>query len=296
MKTHEVARRSVHSVSMKRWMLFIAALAVGSNHCGNDKLPKYSVLDRLRVVALIADHPEVAPGGSVTISPWVSDIKGAGRALTYAVEACLDPGIGSGALPSCDGSATRVVLAQNASVTGISAPEYTGIAPTFTVVTPAAQIIFLKRADTEQYNGVAYLVTYTVSSSDGQKDRAFRRIVVSTRPFQNVNPVLSRILASGEELTTALPPANVSISPDVTTTSPEDYQVKDSNGVLQSRKEQITTSWLASDGALNRSRTVSPDLNDYTPPTAKPAGRGVILIGVTRDDRGGESVKKLVLN
>ncbi len=47
----------------------IAGIFIFISACSNNDLPVHSQPDSLRVMALIADQPEVVPGTSVIISP-----------------------------------------------------------------------------------------------------------------------------------------------------------------------------------------------------------------------------------
>ena len=58
--------------------IFFGVILFIASGCTSNDLPIYSHLDSLRVIALIADQPEVAPGTTVTITPYMSDATGAG--------------------------------------------------------------------------------------------------------------------------------------------------------------------------------------------------------------------------
>ena len=150
--------------------------------CGTSTLPTYVQLGDLRILTLQAqsNQSEVNPGTSgVTIQPVVSDINGGGRTLTVTVQTCADPGISLGAPPQCanvDSTSTSSFSTTTLSVNS----TYTGLAPTVTVNVPASPTNYAAATTVEQYNGVAYLVFYTLSASDGTSVTAFKRIMVSS--------------------------------------------------------------------------------------------------------------------
>jgi hypothetical protein len=276
---------------------FILLAVPAISGCSSDDLPKYEKLEKLRVLALIASAPEVDPGTTVTITPVVSDINGGGRALTADVEACLDPGIGYGVAPTCSGALTRVVLQTNQSVTGLASPEYTGsVSSTFTVTVPPSVLIFAGRTAAEQQNGVPYLVTYTLKAASGEQLRTFRRILVSltTKTAKNQNPVLSDILFN-DVSATSYPGLAVKLTPTFGAGSQESYHIRQGDGSDIAQTEELTVTWLSTDGTLLRSRTIDLGENTFTPPGTKPSSHAVVLLGVVRDDRGGVGIKQLNL-
>ena len=179
---------------MKIFIVFSVFVLLSS--CSNPDLPVYSHLDSLRVIALIANLPEVNPGASVTITPYISDSTGAGRALTYSAVACLDPGIAAGLAATCTGSSSAVVLASSQPVTALlAAQSYTGSVNSLSVTVPAN--ILNGKIAIDIYNGINFLVAYQLSASDGTTTSAFRRIKVSQGHTLNTNPGISDILLSG---------------------------------------------------------------------------------------------------
>ena len=267
-------------------LLFMALTSA----CSENNLPVYVKLEGLRVLALVSDKPEVNPGGSFTITPYVSDVLGSGRALTYTAEACLDPGVSYGATPTCLGSATRVVIATNQAVTGLGSPNYTGATNSIgPITTPSSAIAFAARTTVDQFNGVTYLVTYDVTSSDGKSVSAYKRILISNKTSLNANPTLSDLLANDASLS-SLPAGQVALKASFPSASRETYSVMESSGSLTSQMESLVTTWFYTDGETKFFRTTNTDTTTYTPPGERPSGRNVLIIGVLRDERGGAAV------
>lgn len=264
---------------MKLHALSAALLATLLGSCGNDELPKYQLLDRLRVLALKADLPEVAPGASVTLTPLVSDPLGGSRTLTYNVETCLDPGVGIGADVSCAHDPTKTT--QSGSISFADARR-TAVAPTFTITVPAT--VFSGRSALDQFNGVAYLVLYRVSAAGGEATSSFRRIVATTRAMKNANPLLGQITVDGSAIS-SLPATEKALKATISAGA-ETFDVKGQDGSLRSRAETLTLTWFINEGELKYARTQADSTNLYTPP-ASPSALGPFLVVVLRDDRGG---------
>lgn len=261
--------------------------------CSEDKLPKYVELNSLRVLALVVDTPEVAPGATVTLTPAVSDINGSGG-LMFTAEACVDPGVYFGVEPACTATMTGYQsLGVNVPLTTPTvANNYTGAANSFTVTVPSSSTIFANKNTRDQYNGVAYLVTYTLDSGDGRRVKSFRRIsVVNTalRPTLNSNPTVADILSNGTSLTTYPAGQTVTLSAQISST-PEIYSVMNTEGGLKSITETHQTTWFISDGSLKYYRTLSTDGNEYAAVATAPSTRKAFIISVTRDGRGGMAV------
>lgn len=250
--------------------------------CSKEDFPKYTTLGGLRVLALKAANPEASPGQTVSISALVSDIGGNGRSISYTVEACSDRGIGFGADPTCSGAPDRVLVASSSFV--LSAPSYTATAATQSGVVPST--ILAERTAVEQYNGVSYLVVYTFTAGSEQVI-AFKRLVVSTRPVKNSNPVLLDLL-NGSSSLTALPTAGTTIFPSVASNSQDIFSVLNGDGTYSNFQERLTTTWFSSDGSFDRQRTEDTSGNGYAPPGSKPTTHSTVIVGVVRDGRGGE--------
>lgn len=268
--------------------------------CSTDTFPKYIALTGLRVLALQTSTPEISPGTAVTITPFISDINNAGP-WTYSAEGCFDPGITYGANPSCTDSTTRTVFATNQAVTSsllTASNVYSNSVDTFTV--PAAQTtsILSGRGSEDTYNGVNYLVVYTISNSSGETVKSFRRLVVteSTKTTKNSNPSTTDLLANSSTLGTLSANTEVTLTASFSSTSAETYSYKDSTGSLISSTESLLTTWFITDGSMKYYRTSQGDSNTYTTPSSYPSTRRSSVIAVTRDSRGGVHVVQRTIN
>lgn len=263
--------------------------------CQKNNLPDYEKLGELRVVVIAADKPEVDPGATVTLTPLLSDIDGGGRALTYTLVGCADFGVSYGATPTCDGRPDRVVIQADQPVTGLAGPEYTGLAPAIAVTIPTS--VLDDRGAVDRYNGVSYLLFYSVTAANGPTVTAMKRIVVSAKPEKNHNPSFMTpdgVLANNSPLKT-LPTSPVVLTTGVPASAIETYTSLSDDGTQIQRTENIVVSWFVSDGELDKQKTGLGTGNEWKPPAQKPAGRAVVLIVVLRDGRGGEAHLVLTL-
>ena len=273
-----------------RILLSILLLALLQTSCGEDDFPEYVELKELRVLALQAGSSggtsEYSPGDNVTITPIISDYFGGSRTLTYEAFACVDPGLKVGAEPTCNGVPGAVSVGSGTAAA--PATQRTGsTATTFSVNIPSN--LLDQRSAADRYNGVNYLVTYKLTAGS-EVVQSFRRILVSENTkAKNNNPQTTAILANGAALT-ALPTGKVELSVSYPAGSVENYSSKKADGSLANATESLTTTWFRTDGELKFYRTVNADTNTYTPPAAAPAGRQALIVGVTRDDRGGVTV------
>jgi hypothetical protein len=264
--------------------------------CSENKLPKYVELRELRVLGLIAEPPEVDAGGVSMITPVLSDITES-TALTYEAVGCLDPGVSVGAEATCAGAPSAVSLSSGSLTTGdmTKARGFTGLATPFSVTAPASSLIFLQRREQDQFNGISYLVTYTVTNSTGVTVKSFKRLIISTRPLsqKNKNPILSDILGDGLVFSTSFSlAAAISVAPSFGAVGAETYLVQQADGSQSTRNEEILTTWFITDGELKSYRTTGADSNTWTTPGALVSGRDTFLLALIRDGRGGLSVVK----
>lgn len=278
-------------------LLAFAFIVVAS--CSDDTLPKYVELGGLRVLALRSDlatsgagPAEFTPGDSVVVTPYVSDYRGGGRAISYSATVCLDPGVNYGATPSCNGVPGATTVAAG-TVTLTGAVSSTGQADTFSVTIPAT--ILSGRSSQDQYNGVNYLVIYRLTAG-ADTVTAFKRLVVTqSGKTKNQNPSLTSILANGSALG-ALPTGVVALSASYTAGSIESYTSMRSDGSTVAATEELVTTYFITDGTLKFYRTVNADTTTYTPPGAAPGDHSAIVVAITRDNRGGLSYRLHQLN
>jgi hypothetical protein len=283
---------------MKKLVLF-SILAIYLVSCSDSKLPKYVNLTDLRVLTLIADKPEVNPGESVSITPIVSDV-GETTSLSYQAFGCLDPGVALGAEPTCTNNPTRVILSQSTITPTPNtdmAENFTGAAPTFAAVIPADAIIFNQRSDLDKYNGVGYLIEYTISNTRGQSVNTVKRILVSNKTSgeKNQNPLIAQLQSNGVGLGNNEFPlgGKFTINMVFNASSFQLYTLKKDDGSSENKSEELTTTWFITDGVLKYFRSTNQDTNEYEAPASVPTTRKSFLISISRDSRGGATYKRV---
>lgn len=279
--------------------IFLNLSLVGLLSCSESKMPKYVELKDLRILTLIASTPEVDAGSTVTVTPVISDINET-SSLSYEAYGCIDPGVALGAKPHCDNNQTKTLLSQG-TITAASnsemAQNFSGSAPSFTVNIPSSAVIFSQRSSVDQYNGVSYLVTYKITNSSGQSVDSFKRIIVSLKPAsdKNTNPAINNILSQGTALASnSLPVSGVySLQVELGTNALQSYPFKKADESIETRSEEITTTWFITDGSLKYFRSTNQDTNEFTAPDTLPTTRKSFLFSVSRDARGGVTVKRI---
>jgi len=212
---------------------------------------------------------------------------------------CIDLGISYGASPSCEGNPTKVVVHSLRTLTlpGV-AENWTGAADTASFSLPIDTQIFNQRSDQDKYNGVNYIVEYTLHSPSGVNSTSIKRIAVTeaTKTSKNLNPTFTDILANNVSMMNLPVGAVVSLTNDLTNASAENYSIKDAQGNLKNYTEELTVTWFITDGETKFYRSLVGGANEYTGPGSAPVGRSAYIMAVARDDRGGVVFVKRKLN
>jgi hypothetical protein len=310
--------------------LFLLALAA----CSPDTMPRYSTVQSLRVLGLglsgAGNEAETSFNGAVfnpaslQVTPVLSDLHGGGRALSFNLYYCLDPGVGLGAPPTCEGNASRIDVSQNAPV-GTSgtflSPEFTGtpalgLSIDLSAMPPATLALYSARFATltsvQKFNGIAILVFFELfpTASPTDKITAFKRLFLSEGRSLNQNPGTGLDLASEDGTSlVSFPTVETFLKAVVPASNLETYTAQDSSGTPQTLTESIEVAWFltgpadiecsndkdcTTDGFLALSRTTPGELNRFTPPKVPlPTGRERVLIGIVKDNRGGNAVLRV---
>jgi len=280
--------------------VLIIILSFAASGCNQPDFPKYETLGDLRILTIIADVPEANPGDTVTFTPVLSDLKGQGRTISYTVQACIDPGVGIGISPACTDPDPASLLTGTVAIAPGAGQTYTGPVPSFSLIMPTADAIFASRRAADQYNGVAYLVFYSISVPGGPSVDSFLRVIVSSsdKTQKNRNPVITSVDLNDSPIS-GLAPIPVAPSNFRVTTPPgsaETFEIIQKDGSLTTQTEELINTWFIADGTLDFSRTIGSSENSWTPPKSRPTNRGMVMLVVTRDGRGGAAFQKVELN
>lgn len=278
--------------------LFGLLMMVCITSCSKDDLPDFNEITGPRIIGLVADKPEANPGDTINITPIISDLQ-ATTTVQDSIQVCIDLGISHGANPTCEGNPTKMVVQNHRTLTLPGAADnWTGLADGASFSIPNDTVIFDQRSDQEKYNGVNYLVEYTLHSSSGQNLTAIKRIVVTeaTKLTKNQNPTFNDVLADGISMTNLPIGAKVSLTNNLTNASAENYSLKDKQGNLKNYAEELTVTWFITDGETKYYRSAVGTANVYTGPSSAPVGRAAYILVLARDDRGGLVVVSRKLN
>lgn len=262
-----------------------AALALLGCQGSSDLPPTY--LSGLRVLAIKAEPPEAAPGGSSTVSVLAFDTGGAAPTASWsrcmraplagqAVNPdCVTGAAGSDLVPIGDGLTVTAAM-PDVAATDLGAPDATGgvyLPLVARVTTPAEEI----------------LSTYRL------------RLGAAGQPA-NANPQLAGLFVSEGGTPTAIDEATplvvrvgdkLTLSATFTPGSAESYTIAlpDGSGGTSStsQTETLTVAWFATAGSFDNDKT-----SDAQPTTIldlgarAPAARTTVdLYAVGRDERGG---------
>lgn len=295
----------------------LAKIALAGLLCGCVDLPEFPDASRIaspRVLAVVAEPPEINPGQSVTLSLVVAGAED--YSATWAACAAFDSFIGGGAQygeeDDDEGCAERGLALGEGRTVVLPGIFGEGLFENFEL---AARILggalpeetIRHIADSV---GLPFLIEANVMA-DGKPIRVVKRVLISRRTPPHANPPPPRFAIGETEIEAdpaephrcravaggdALVPLNTEIEIVPATDDGEepwleDYQIIDARGELQDRKERAFYSWFSTGGEFDRDVTKSPLRNQIwrTPGTA-----GVYPLWlVVRDGHGGASACEL---
>lgn len=305
--------------------LLLTMILCGSSACFN--LPEFadsSVIDRPRVLSVIANPPEVTQGSGVTLDTLIVGAEEADVSVRWFACAMFSSSIGGGGGAQygenqgdqgCAGNAMELGTGPSVSVP----PALTQLLfsnDDLVRATLGALLPSLELDDVRQSVGIPFSVEADIQAG-GKHLRAIKRILVRDTDTPHGNPPPPHFQFGERVVRGVGAPAAFSCSPDdldgagplrVTAgqhvvLSPvvdgaseegvpvepwlESYTVLDARGELGERQERAFYAWFATDGSLDRSNTRAPTRdNEWTAPDEP----GCVLMWlVVRDGHGGES-------
>lgn len=251
--------------------------------CSDDKFPKSSRLDRLRVIAVTTDTPEInEAGGNIQISLWLSDPKGENRLIDVSYKTCMDPGIVFGKDPKCGDDD------QETTISGISLSSQDrteGLNNLFSIVVPPNLLANLSTKD--KFNGVSFIVSLKIKTED-EAVETFKRIRISTKAGAdlNTNPSITDLTFDGAAPSFPSDKAHVKA---VLGIGAQDYELIDGDDNLVKKSEELYINWYTTSGEFIPSVT---EISDFSKLDLKNSPTQLTVIGVLRDSRGGVFVYK----
>ena len=280
----------------------IAGCVIGSDKYPRPRdLPQANLVDRLRVLAIKAEPPEVRPGEPVAIEGLVVDPNTQAPLVVWlACESEDDSGVGFGCavdLSSIDFETSTFDELIAAGVIGVEP----GFSPTYT---PSPNLLD-DLAPEDREEGVYVTVQVTAIPGDllteptddaasfdfNEVEVAYKRLVVSEASTPNSNPKIVEFLVNGE----AMAPGQIAAIPSdqtinleavFSTDSVETYSYTNSDGVVESRVEEPYITWYSDQGQFLSPYSLYPYLETSWRGTDDSEAQGTWW-AVVRDRRGG---------
>ncbi len=285
-----------------------AALVASGCAIGNNKFTKPRDLspawriDKLRVLAVRAEPPEIAPGETATFQALVTDPDDTAGAIVWL--ACPPDdnggvGLGCSIDPSFDFT--------GADPEALAEAGFIGFEPLLPPVYTAPADLLDGLDEFQQRDGEYVLVQIAVlpqtlldDGFDGasfdfnELEAAYKRLVVSTDDSPNHNPVVGTLMVDG----VSIPEGTVVevdageeyvLTPVLAEGSVEIYDYTDKDGVTTKRNEEPYFEWYADGGTITISASLFPHLDGaWKAPEADDEGpMSGTWWSVVRDRRGG---------
>lgn len=278
-----------------------------------------SLVQGPRVLAVIAEPPEIAPGQALDLSILLAGVEDrAGVEIRWRACGSFDGFFGGGAQygeeQADEGCGGGLAFELGEGETAVLPSELTAnlfdnldvIAMTLGTELPEGVIDQIRSSV-----GIAFLVEATVQA-DGKRIRATKRVLISENPTPHHNPPSPRFTLDERVIVTdeadplrcvaqdAQPVVlaagtDVDLVPVTNDDQEEDwletYNIINSRGELRERQERAFYSWYTTDGALRSGRTKSPLRNNIWRTPAAPGEYPLWLI--LRDGHGGVSACEL---
>jgi hypothetical protein len=303
-----------------RTLLVLPALA----GCSDDFAP-YSLLDRLRILAIQAEPATPLPGESATLSALTFAPSWETPSMRWSWCPVQATASDDYACPVDEATADQLFTAYLAPGASLPGREL-GSAATATFVNPfsatalaslcasgLASSLYARGFDCD--DGYPITVVLDAATTSAALRAGFvLRLPASAAPELNHNPSPAGLSLASDALTE--PPVSVRLAPgetfelsaDIPASTAEPRSIPASEGPPGQRLERLTTSWFVSAGKLDKDRTSFIDgvasldemsSNRFTAPAADawPPGGLVEFAAVLRDDRGGSGwlVRQVVL-
>jgi hypothetical protein len=281
--------KNFYKIRLFTSLLFLSLLTL---NCGSNDFKKYSQLEGLRVLAIVADKPQINPNqeNAITLQPYISFVDGGETTLKIQYEACPDPGVGGGAKISCKNANEELSVKGEYTFATEDFEDqrfYTGFLPEQTIVLPLALTgVFNLLESSVQFNGFNYLVTFHISDeSSDQSITSYKIISLSSKEPEALaqNPSISGGIEVDGAEATGFPEGNVRLSVNGIA-PPRQYEILTPSGMKIINEGQFIT-WFSSSGELEFTRTDA----DASVKFSSKKNEGVI-VAVVRDGRGGMTV------
>lgn len=281
----------MRALSLALLVVFISGLIA----CDGDDFKSYSELKDLRVLALVADMPEINSPQTVKVSPYISYPLGGETDLEVSYQGCIDPGIAFGEDLECiENKSLEFFQGEFSFATNAFGPnKFSGFLPDIDVVISQAAFDFLKaQSPLRQYSGIDYLIIMSIKDQKNplQTVKSFKRISLTTKPSDlNTNPSIEGAIQGAGQNLMEFPGKLVELKLSGLSTA-ESYQILNSEGLFPV-EEVMTVTWFSDVGEFASSKT-APERSVTYDPKGKTQG---LIVAVYRDNRGGAAVVDKIL-
>jgi hypothetical protein len=286
--------------------LFLACLLGAAGCIDLDDFPSESIVTGPRVLAVVAEPPEVTPGNSLSVSTLVVDADEV--EIEYRICGTFDGPFGGAQF----GERDEEDCGERALLRG-SGPTWVVPADALAAFWSNADLIEAVLGGTLSVEtidvirnsvGIPLLIEITIQA-DGKELRAVKRVLLSENPEPHANPPppafdYGKLAVIGDLNETwnctsakpliAKPNARIELAPAVTDGTEswvEPYRVINARGEIEEREEREFYSWFATGGDFESHLTRAPLRNQVWTAPGTPGGHRLWL--VVRDGHGGES-------
>lgn len=301
----------------QRSVFGLIALALSTARCG-EELPSPSLVNKLRLLAMTADAPEVLQGTSVTIrARWYDGSPQAGRAVYFHWRLCReaidrDP---RSCLRPDRGSDVNVAPATEHGDVLTLPPERIPWVPGDGQATRYWVLLAICPLEPPFFDGMRgqYVCPQEEAQPASQREgiQAVRRITVRQAPPLNHNPVIARVFIDGQEISRGDGLVRVSACPSGCNNDHNNancrkvsLEVHAADGSAETQAdgsiETLLVSFYVTGGSVDRPRAVASTTSPlgldgslatgWCPPSEPGAAR---VWFVLRDGRGGDAVREV---
>ena len=268
--------------------LGIALLAA----CAGPALPEPYVVRDLRVIALVVDPPEAAPGTTVRVTAWFYDPDGGGRPVVATLYRCAKGGSADCLISPDADNPTEILFSGTAQ----------------NVATDLHRFDVDIAIEADALSGVGFLEqiyglqrTFVVRGDNGERTIDGLKRLVITPPFgpKNKNPAFTgfmieqegRDLGDDRAVTRLARNDPYVLRPLFDPATLQTYAVVDFNGELLTFVEEASFTWSCSpDCTIDQRTTFDQDIVTIRPPLLGAENDRFAIHVVMRDGRGGEAV------
>lgn len=273
---------------MKTAALLALTLHFLTFSCSESGFEKFSSLESTRILAVVADKPEIdgtlSTPQTVTLTPYISDQLNTDREWTVNVVTFLDPGVAQGAEPRCENPTPQNYAGATFDSSTLKDTRYSGPMPELTLTIDDASSLISSYSEQQKFNGVNFLVCFSMRTQSGGAYDFVKSIPITTRGTLNQNPEIASVTLNGTAIS-APPRSGGKLAVEVVS-GPEQFDSLSSQGDIVSQSEQLLVSWFAADARVFPGRVLqdqTANLSELRPE--------IVLVAVLRDGRGGTDIR-----